>query len=120
VVTGLIWGIWHYPLNLQGYNFPNHPYWGLLVFPIACIFLSYIFAWFYRATGSIWSTCFAHAGFNSIAGSLMVVLYVNKGNYILTSIAGVCGIAILASVAFALHVLRGPDSAKTTNFPPPQ
>jgi CAAX protease family protein len=103
IATGIIWGVWHFPINLQGYNFPEHKYWGLIVFPLACIFLSYIFAWFYRLTNSIWSSCLAHASFNSIAGSLMVVLYVNKTNYILTSVTGIIGICTLALISLILH-----------------
>src|SRR5262245_8542216 len=25
LVTGLIWGVWHYPLILRGYNYPDNP-----------------------------------------------------------------------------------------------
>ena len=45
VVTGIIWGVWHFPLNIQGYNFPDNRYLGLIVFPITTVFLSIIFGW---------------------------------------------------------------------------
>ena len=25
VVTGIIWAVWHYPLTLRGFNYPDHP-----------------------------------------------------------------------------------------------
>ena len=46
VGTGVIWAVWHYPLTLRGFNYPDHPLVGsLLVFPISTIFLSIIFGW---------------------------------------------------------------------------
>jgi len=75
LATGLVWGVWHYPVNLQGYNFPNHPYAGLVVFPIATVFLSIILGWLYRRTGSIWAPSLGHASLNSIGGSLSVLLF---------------------------------------------
>ncbi|WP_321421159.1 CPBP family intramembrane glutamic endopeptidase [uncultured Methanobacterium sp.] len=28
LVLGIIWGIWHYPMNAMGYNFPSQPILG--------------------------------------------------------------------------------------------
>src|ERR1019366_79719 len=30
VVTGVIWAVWHYPLTLRGFNYPDHPLAGSL------------------------------------------------------------------------------------------
>lgn len=106
VVVGLIWGVWHYPMNLQGFNYPDHRVAGLFVFPAALIFGSYIFGWVYRNTQSIWAVSLAHASFNSVSGSLMLVLYLKQTNYILTSIAGVCGVFVLAAISIGLHFIE--------------
>ncbi|WP_144394405.1 CPBP family intramembrane glutamic endopeptidase [Pleionea sediminis] len=103
IATGLIWGIWHFPINLQGYNYPEYRFYGLLVFPVACIFLSYILGWFYRNTSSIWAPCFSHAAFNGIAASLMVATIINKETYIITSVVGILGIVVLALVSLLMH-----------------
>jgi hypothetical protein len=31
LVTGLLWGLWHVPLTLQGYGYPHHPVLGTIV-----------------------------------------------------------------------------------------
>ena len=54
MVTGLIWGLWHIPINLRGYNFPDHPVLGMLVFTVSTTMLSIIFGWLRIRTGSIW------------------------------------------------------------------
>ena len=104
IVVGIIWGVWHFPINLQGYNYPEHRYWGLLVFPISTIFMSYIFAWIYKNTQSIWGACLVHASINTVAGSLMVILYVDKSNFILTSLAGIVGIMVLGFISLSIHL----------------
>ncbi len=89
VITGLIWGVWHYPLNLRGYNFPNNPIAGLLVFPISLVFLSVIFGWLRQRTGSIWSCCLAHAATNAIGGSLTLLLFAGGPSLIFVSYLGI-------------------------------
>jgi len=90
VATGIIWGVWHYPINLRGYNYPDHRLVGLIVFPIATIFLSIIFGWLRMKTRSIWCPSLAHAATNAIGGSLLLLLLGSK-NAIFTSYAGILG-----------------------------
>ncbi|WP_051693781.1 CPBP family intramembrane glutamic endopeptidase [Desulfohalovibrio reitneri] len=71
VVTGVVWSAWHLPLNLRGYNFPEYPVLGMAVFTVSLIFLSIIFGWLRRSSGSIWPVCLAHASCNAVGGSLV-------------------------------------------------
>src|SRR5580704_12038083 len=58
--TGLLWAAWHLPVNLRGYAFPDHPLVGaLLVFPVACIFLSSGCVWLLCQAGCVWSASLA-------------------------------------------------------------
>ncbi len=91
VATGIIWGIWHYPLNLRGYNFPEHPILGLLVFPISTVLLSIIFGWLRLRTGSVWTSSLAHAATNSVGGSLTVLLFLGGADYLFASYLGLLG-----------------------------
>jgi len=91
VSTGLIWGVWHYPLNLRGYNFPEQPVLGLLVFPVSTVFLSIIFGWLQRKTGSVWSASLAHAATNAVGGSLTMLLFMGGPNWIFVAYLGVLG-----------------------------
>ena len=37
LVTGVIWGIWHAPVILMGYNYPTQPVLGVLLMVVFCI-----------------------------------------------------------------------------------
>ncbi len=98
VSTGIIWGVWHYPLNLRGYNFPEHPILGLLIFPISTVLLSIIFGWLRLRTGSVWAPSLAHAATNSVGGSLTVLLFLGGSDFLFTSYLGLVGWIPLGAV----------------------
>jgi membrane protease YdiL (CAAX protease family) len=100
VVTGLIWGVWHYPLNLRGYNYPDHRLLGLLVFPVGTVMLSIIFGWLRLRTGSIWSASLAHAATNAVGGSLLMLLFLGGPNWIFLSYLGVLAWIPLGALCF--------------------
>lgn len=88
VTTGLIWGLWHYPLNLQGYNYPDHRILGLFIFPVWTVFLSIIFGWLRLRTNSIWIVSLAHSATNAVGGSLTLLLFMGGPNWILVGYPG--------------------------------
>ena len=91
VATGIIWGIWHIPLNLRGYNFPERPILGLFAFPVSAVLLSIIFGWLRLKTESVWSASLAHAATNAIGGSLTMLLFVGGASSYLVTYLGLLG-----------------------------
>jgi membrane protease YdiL (CAAX protease family) len=89
ISTGLIWGLWHLPINLRGYNFPGNPLLGMLVFMVSAVMLSIIFGWLRVRTGSIWSASLAHSATNAVGGSLTLLLFMGGPNWIFVSYVGV-------------------------------
>jgi membrane protease YdiL (CAAX protease family) len=69
LLSGAIWGFWHAPTTLlHGYNFPQHPYLGVLVMTVGCTLLGVIFSWLYLNTRSPWVAALAHGALNASAG----------------------------------------------------
>jgi len=65
IFLGIIWGYWHLPVILMGYNFPNHPVLGALFFmPLSTIFMGIFQAWLYLRSESIWVPVLAHTSAN--------------------------------------------------------
>ncbi len=106
VVTGIIWGVWHYPLNLRGYNYPEHPLLGLLIFPVSCILISIIFGWLMARSTSIWTVCLAHSATNAIGGSLTLLLFFGRADFLFTGYLGLLSWIPLGALA-AWIVLTG-------------
>jgi len=73
LVSGVIWGLWHAPLILLGYNYPTAPGWlGLLCMIGMCIVVGGVFGWLRIRGGSVWPAAVAHAAFNAAAGFYLV------------------------------------------------
>ncbi len=106
IATGLIWGAWHWPANLRGYNFPDHPYLGLLIFPVGLAQISIILGWLRLRTGSVWAPSLGHAAFNAISGSLALLLFAGGADLIFVNPAGLLGWIPLAAIC-AWIVLTG-------------
>jgi len=89
LIIGLIWGIWHAPIILQGHNYPTNPILGVFWMIIYCVLLSYIFGWLKDKSGSILAPTIAHSSLN---GPAMITYMVLKDtNILLGGILGVTG-----------------------------
>jgi membrane protease YdiL (CAAX protease family) len=65
IFLGIIWGYWHLPIILMGFNFPDNPILGaLLLMPLGTIFLAIFMGWLYLRSRSIWIPALAHASAN--------------------------------------------------------
>jgi len=65
VVGGVIWGLWHAVLTVEGHNFgtdyDGYPYLGILYMCIFCTFTGIILMWITKKTGSIYPAAIIHA-----------------------------------------------------------
>lgn len=104
LATGVIWGVWHYPLILRGYNYPDQPLLGAALFTAFTVLMSYVFGWFYRRSGSIWCNSLAHAATNTV-GSLSLLWLAGMGEPIVISYGGVLALAPLTLAAMVLVVI---------------
>ncbi len=71
IVGGIIWGLWHVPLTIQGHNFGKdywgYPWLGILLMVLYCIFIGAILMWMTKRTGSIYPASIAHSVNNNCA-----------------------------------------------------
>lgn len=104
LATGVIWGVWHYPLILRGYNYPDQPLMGAALFTVFTVLASYVFGWFYRRSGSIWCCSLAHAATNTV-GSLSLLWLAGMGPPIVISYGGLLALAPLTAVAIVLALI---------------
>ncbi len=72
VVTGLIWGIWHFPAALAGLIPNGHGILSMLLLPWYMVWISIVLGWLRLRTGSIWPASIAHSANNFILNSSQV------------------------------------------------
>jgi membrane protease YdiL (CAAX protease family) len=71
LITGIIWGIWHWPVILMGYNYGNDYFGAPFLGPLAMVWftlsLSVIFGWLTIKSSNVWPAVIAHGAINGIA-----------------------------------------------------
>ena len=75
LTTGLIWGLWHYPLLVFGsYNNGTPAWYGLICFTVSITAVSFIFTWYRMKSGSLWTGVLLHASHNLFIQSFFTPL----------------------------------------------
>ncbi len=105
--SGVVWGLWHAPVILLGYNFGLTDWRGVALMIIGCVAWGILLGWSRLRSGSVWPAVVGHAALNA-SGSL-VLLVAAAGvelNPVLVVPVGVAGWLAIALVVVVL-VLTG-------------
>ncbi len=98
IILGLLWGYWHLPIGLMGWNFPNHAILGaLLLTPLSTVFFGIFLGWLYLRSRSIWMPILAHASMN-LTGMLLLSEIAMKGNSILHKLLFIVAWGVVAGI----------------------
>lgn len=103
IITGAVWGLWHSPVILLGYDFAQPNALGVLMMVGGCVFVGILFGWLRLRSGSVWPAVFAHAGFNAAGGFLALVAA--AGTTVSPVIVGPLGLVPWAIAAVIIIVL---------------
>lgn len=74
LIGGILWGVWHAPLTLEGHNFgkeyAGYPYTGILAMCINCVVMGVFLMWVTKKTNSIFPAAILHACNNAGVGGI--------------------------------------------------
>lgn len=111
LLTGVIWGIWHWPVILMGYNYGMAYFGAPFLGPLAMVWftlsLSIIFGWLTIKAESVWPAVIAHGALNGIAALGMIFVKGNPDPLLGPTPVGVIAGLGLTLTAIALLFLPG-------------
>ena len=93
LIIGVIWGFWHFPLILNGHNYPQHPVLGVFLMVLMCILLTPILMYFRKKSGSVIVPAVMHGTFNAVIGISNIL--VEPANDLLVGGPGLAGFIVL-------------------------
>jgi membrane protease YdiL (CAAX protease family) len=105
ILSGVIWGAWHSPIILLGYNFGRTDITGVLFMIGGCVACGVLLGWLRLRSASVWPAVIAHGSLNAAAG-MIVIFAAAQPNLALAGPLGVAGWIVAALVVVAL-VLTG-------------
>ena len=105
LLLGVIWGAWHWPLILMGYNYPGHPLLGLVLMALYTTGLAVVLGYAVLKSGSVLLASSLHALNNQVLAFIIAIGFTPFDNAFSFGI-GIYAIVTLAIVS--LLVLRDP------------
>lgn len=99
---GIIWGLWHAPLILNGHNYPQHPVAGVFIMVPFCLLFTPMLMYFRQKGGSVIVPAIMHGTFNAVAG--ISALAVPPTNDLLYGAAGLAGFIVLLIMDILLYL----------------
>lgn len=107
LISGAVWGLWHAPVILLGYNFGRLDITGVLFMTGGCIAWGVLLGWLRLRSASVWPAVFAHGAMNA-SGGLIALVYLS-GTTFDPALAGMLGVSgwIVCAVVVAALALTG-------------
>ena len=122
VVIGAIWGLWHLPINMVGYNYPgaNHVA-ACSMFVVYCICAGSLLLELRNRSHSIYPAAVAHSTINGLVGICALFMDSSPTMWLVYSPTGVVGCVILVVITLVLRRIPArPPQASSMNVDRPQ
>ncbi|HBN07458.1 MAG TPA: CPBP family intramembrane metalloprotease domain-containing protein [Cyanobacteria bacterium UBA8530] len=108
LLIGLVWGIWHAPLVLQGLNYPQHPIPGVFMMIAWTMLLSPLFSYIRLKSRSVIAAAIMHGTLNAVAG--LAIMVIAGGSDLTVGVTGLAGFIVLLVVNLSIFLFdRNPE-----------
>ncbi len=104
LLSGVIWGVWHWPLIVLGYNYPETPLLGSLAMVYFTVVAGVFLGWVTLRGNSVWPAVIGHAAINANAGIMLLFTQNDPSRLLGPAVTGVIGSLPLAVFAVWLLV----------------
>jgi uncharacterized protein len=90
---GVVWGLWHAPIIVQGHNYPGHPIAGIFMMTLFTTAMSFPMAYCRFRSKSILGPSAFHGMFNPLG--MLTAFFVIGANPLFGFVAGVAGVVVV-------------------------
>jgi membrane protease YdiL (CAAX protease family) len=101
-IIGVVWGFWHAPLIVQGFNYPEHPWAGVFLMNVETLLLAPLFAYVCLKADSVVAAAIFHGTYNGM--SVLATMGLEGGNDLLIGSIGLAGFLVLLVANLGLIV----------------
>ncbi|CAH0232961.1 hypothetical protein SRABI76_02801 [Microbacterium oxydans] len=101
LLSGAIWGFWHSPVILLGYNFGRTDITGVLFMIGGCVAWGVLLGWLRLRSASVWPAVIAHGSLNAAGGMILIFAATQPD----LALAGPLGVAAWIVIAVVIVVL---------------
>lgn len=106
LIMGVIWGVWHWPFILMGYeygfNYPGYPWLGPIIFLWFTFIVGTFLAWLTLKSKSVWPAVIAHAALNGMAPIALLLVNGHPNPLLGPAVVGLAASIPFTILAFVL------------------
>lgn len=107
LLTGAVWGLWHAPIILLGYNFARPDVTGVLFMIGGCVTWGVLLGWLRLRSASLWPAVLAHGSLNAVAGLVLILVALGESpDMALVGPLGVVAWGVVAAVLLVIVLVR--------------
>lgn len=99
--VGVVWGLWHAPIIVQGHNYPGHPIAGIFMMTLFTTSLSFPMAYSRFKSKSILGPSALHGMFNPLG--MLTAFFVVGANPLFGFVAGIAGVAVILLLTLGIY-----------------
>lgn len=102
LITGIVWGLWHAPVILMGYNYPHHPdLVGVATFTVWCTLAGFFLGWLRLKSGSVFPAALGHGAINAyIEFGLLIAPANDELMTVPLGLPAILSLLVIAAVSF--------------------
>jgi membrane protease YdiL (CAAX protease family) len=109
LVIGLVWGLWHSPFIIHGYDYPDHPIAGIFMMTLWTVLFSPLIAYVRIKAKSVIAAAVMHGSLNGTA--IVPAIVIRGGDSLTVGVMGIAGIFVLVLLNMVLFWLLKKQSA---------
>lgn len=94
IIMGVIWGLWHAPVILMGYNYGMYAWTGVVLFVLVTTIMGTLFNYMYVRGNSVLLVAVGHGWFNGLVPSV-ILLTGFMGKETIVAPLGIIGIIVM-------------------------
>jgi CAAX protease family protein len=98
---GVVWGLWHAPIIVQGHNYPGHPIAGIFMMTLFTTCMSFPMAYCRFKSKTILGPSALHGIFNPLG--MLTAFFVLGANPLYGFVAGIAGIAVILLLTAGIY-----------------
>jgi len=98
---GVVWGLWHAPIIVQGHNYPGHPVAGIFMMTLFTTCLAFPMAYCRFKSKTILGPSAFHGMFNPLG--MLTAFFVSGANPLFGFVAGIAGVVVILLLTLGIY-----------------
>lgn len=107
IINGLVWGLWHAPIIVMGYNYGQPNLLGVILMVGFTLLIGPLICWLRMRTASVWPGALAHGMINASAGTVVAIFAIDPSMSFAASALGWVGWIVFAVLIAGITIFRG-------------